>query len=147
MPDPLNTAEIESFDTWSSDGRYYPLARVDELFDLRARNGQTIRQSLFSIRMSYAVLSGETQHLAARLQSLGVQPGTLVGICMDRCAEMVAALLATFRAGAAYLPLDPCFSPGPPRFMQARRESPGRHYTIPSPRKMLLYRSTSFAST
>ena len=119
MPGPLDTAEIESFDTWSSSGRYYPLARVDELFELRARERpDDIAVSFLNKSMSYALLAGATQHLATRLQSLGVQPGTLVGICMDRCTEMVTALLATFRAGAAYLPLDPAFPPDRIDFMQ-----------------------------
>ena len=106
--DLLNAADIKSFDTWNATRRYYPRARVDELFDLRAseRPDDTAVTFLDS-SMSYGSLSVATQQLATRLQSLGVQPGSLVGICMDRCAEMVTALLATFRTGAAYLPLDP----------------------------------------
>src|SRR5262249_25524514 len=35
------------------------------------------------------------------------EPGALVGICVERSTEMVAALLAVWKAGATYLPLDP----------------------------------------
>jgi len=45
--------------------------------------------------------------LAGRLQSLGVGPGTLVGVYLERSPEVVVALLAVLRAGGAYLPLDP----------------------------------------
>ena len=50
--------------------------------------------------------------------TLECSQGRLVGICMDRSIEMVVALLATFRAGAAYLPLDPAFPKERIDFMQ-----------------------------
>ncbi len=41
------------------------------------------------------------------LQSLGVQPGVLVGICMERSLAMVVGVLGILKAGGAYVPLDP----------------------------------------
>ena len=115
----LSDADLKTFDTWNATGDFYPRARVDELFDLRVteRPDDTAVTFLGS-SISYGSLSEETKLLAARLQSLGVQPGTLVGICMDRCVEMVTALLAIFRAGAGYLPLDPSFPQDRLDFMQ-----------------------------
>ena len=39
----------------------------------------------------------------------GRRPEVLVGLCMDRSASMVAALLAVLKSGGAYVPLDPSF--------------------------------------
>jgi amino acid adenylation domain-containing protein len=41
------------------------------------------------------------------LQSLGVKPEQLVGICLERSLEMIVGLLAILKAGGAYVPLDP----------------------------------------
>ena len=117
--DLLTAADRETFDRWNATAHYYPEARVDELFDLQAKETPEATAVTFrNTSMSYGVLSEATRQLASRLQNLGVQPGTLVGICMDRSIEMVVALLATFRAGAAYLPLDPAFPAERIEFMQ-----------------------------
>lgn len=96
----------------------HDLARVDELFESTARERAGDTAVIFLDKaVSYGSLRTAVNLLAARLQNLGVQPGTLVGICMDRCAEMVTALLAIFKSGAAYLPLDPAFPPERIEFM------------------------------
>ena len=118
MTDLLNAADIKGLETWNATGCYNPCTRVDELFELRAEERpDDIAVTFLDRSMSYGTLSAATRQLATRLQSLGVQPGTLVGICMDRCMEMVPALLATFRTGAAYLPLDSAFPPDRIEFM------------------------------
>ena len=115
----LNVAEIKNPDLWNATGGYYPRVRVDELFEVTARERPDDTAITFlNESMSYGSLCAATHLLATRLQKLGVQPGALVGICMDRCTEMVTALLATFKTGAAYLPLDPAFPPDRIEFMQ-----------------------------
>jgi amino acid adenylation domain-containing protein len=59
--------------------------------------------------VSYAALDARADAIAAMLHAAGLKPGDLVGICLDRSPDMVAALLAVHRIGAAYLPLDPDF--------------------------------------
>jgi amino acid adenylation domain-containing protein len=59
--------------------------------------------------VSYAMLDACADAIAASLHAAGIAPGDLVGICLDRSPDMVAALLAVHRLGAAYLPLDPDF--------------------------------------
>ncbi|HEX8276909.1 MAG TPA: non-ribosomal peptide synthetase [Longimicrobiaceae bacterium] len=61
------------------------------------------------VAVTYAALDARARALAARLAALGVGPETRVGVCMERSAEMVAALLAVLGAGGAYLPLDPAY--------------------------------------
>jgi amino acid adenylation domain-containing protein len=115
----LNVAEIKNPDLWNATGGYYPRVRVDELFEVTARERPDDTAITFLDKsVSYGSLCVTVHEFATRLQKLGVQPGTLVGICMDRCTEMVTALLATFKTGAAYLPLDPAFPPERIEFMQ-----------------------------
>ena len=57
--------------------------------------------------LTYAELNERANRLAHYLQGQGVGVESLVGICVERSLEMVIALLATLKAGAAYVPLDP----------------------------------------
>jgi amino acid adenylation domain-containing protein len=61
--------------------------------------------------LTYRQLQQRANQLARHLLQLGVQAEDLVGVYLDRSAEMVAALLGILKAGAAYLPLDPLFPP------------------------------------
>jgi amino acid adenylation domain-containing protein/non-ribosomal peptide synthase protein (TIGR01720 family) len=56
--------------------------------------------------LSYRELNQRANKLARHLRRLGVGPESLVGICMERSAEMLVALLAILKAGGAYVPLD-----------------------------------------
>jgi amino acid adenylation domain-containing protein len=59
--------------------------------------------------LSYAALHQRSARLAVRLRAMGVGAGTSVAICMDRSFDAIVAALATMRAGAAYVPLDPAW--------------------------------------
>ncbi|SFS17041.1 amino acid adenylation domain-containing protein [Dyella sp. OK004] len=59
--------------------------------------------------MSYAALEARANRLAHVLRARGVGRGALVGLSLKRGADMVAAVLAVLKAGAGYVPLDPCF--------------------------------------
>jgi amino acid adenylation domain-containing protein len=56
--------------------------------------------------VSYRELDALSARLAARLRAAGVKPGDFVAIELTRSIELVVALLATLRAGAAYWPLE-----------------------------------------
>ena len=58
-------------------------------------------------RLSYQQLYERSRDLALYLQSQGVKPDRLVGICMERTPDMVVGLLGILQAGGAYVPLDP----------------------------------------
>jgi amino acid adenylation domain-containing protein len=59
--------------------------------------------------LTYTEVMREAEQLAWRLRQRGVQPNDLVGLCVERSARMVVALLGILKAGAAYVPLDPDF--------------------------------------
>ena len=52
-------------------------------------------------------MNESANQLAHHLRSLGVGPDSLVGLCVERSAEMMVALLAILKAGGAYVPLNP----------------------------------------
>ena len=58
-------------------------------------------------QLTYQQLYERSQDLALYLQSLGVKPDSLVGLCMERSLDMVVGLLGILQAGGAYVPLDP----------------------------------------
>ncbi|MCV7419610.1 non-ribosomal peptide synthase/polyketide synthase [Mycobacterium yunnanensis] len=57
--------------------------------------------------LSYAELDGWTDRLAAQLVEDGVLPGAMVGVSLQRSVELIVALVAVAKSGAAFLPLDP----------------------------------------
>lgn len=57
--------------------------------------------------LTYGKLNRQAEQLADRLRRLGVGPERVVGIYMERTPASVITALATFKAGGAYLPLDP----------------------------------------
>ncbi|MFG2247615.1 amino acid adenylation domain-containing protein [Spirillospora sp. NPDC048823] len=57
--------------------------------------------------LTYAELDARAGRLAGALRAAGAGPGTVVAVCGPRSPELVAALFAVQRSGAAYLPLDP----------------------------------------
>jgi amino acid adenylation domain-containing protein len=58
-------------------------------------------------QMTYAELHHESDILAERLRAMGVGPEVVVGVCLERSPELVVAMLAVWKSGGAYLPLDP----------------------------------------
>src|SRR5437763_14830120 len=69
--------------------------------------------------LRYGELDRQANQLAHRLRRAGVGPDVLVGICLDRSPQMLAAMLGGLKAGGAYLPLDPGFPPDRIAFMVA----------------------------
>ncbi len=59
--------------------------------------------------LSYGELNERANRLARLLASRGVGRGDLVGVALDRSIDLVVALLAVLKAGAAYVPVDPGF--------------------------------------
>lgn len=58
-------------------------------------------------KLTYAELNEKSNRLAWILRGKGVGPNRIVGLIMERSAEMIIGLLAVLKAGGAYLPIDP----------------------------------------
>ncbi|MEU9099689.1 amino acid adenylation domain-containing protein [Streptomyces sp. NPDC048361] len=59
--------------------------------------------------LTYAELNTRANRLAHTLSERGVNRGDLVGVALDRSIDLVVALLAVLKTGAAYVPVDPRF--------------------------------------
>ncbi|MEA5498288.1 non-ribosomal peptide synthetase [Limnoraphis robusta Tam1] len=60
-------------------------------------------------KLTYRELNVKANQLAHYLQTLGVKPEVLVGICVKRSLEMIVGILGILKAGGAYVPLDPTY--------------------------------------
>ncbi|MEV4631489.1 condensation domain-containing protein, partial [Micromonospora sp. NPDC049523] len=60
---------------------------------------------------TYRALDERANRIARYLRRSGVAPGAVVGVRLHRTPDVVATLLAVWRCGAAYLPLDPGLPP------------------------------------
>ncbi|MFF0116496.1 amino acid adenylation domain-containing protein [Streptomyces prasinus] len=61
------------------------------------------------VRLSYGELNARANRVAHGLIGSGVRRGDLVAVRMERGADLVAALLGVWKAGAAYVPVDPAY--------------------------------------
>jgi amino acid adenylation domain-containing protein len=91
---------------------------IHELFEQQvARTPDAIALSYEGFTFSYDELNRSANQLARLLVSRGAGAESLVVIALPRSPELIVALLATLKAGAAYLPLDPAYPPERLRLM------------------------------
>ena len=74
--------------------------------------------------LTYAELERRSNQLAHHLCSLGVGPEVVVALCLERCLDMVVALLGIFKSGGVYLPLDPDYPQERLRWMLEETHAP-----------------------
>jgi len=94
--------------------------------------------------LTYGELDARATALAAALARRGVCAGDVVGVCLERTPEMVVALLAIMKAGAAYLPLDPAYPRDRIAFMIEDSAAPLVVTTAPIAASLRLPASKSF---
>jgi non-ribosomal peptide synthetase-like protein len=61
------------------------------------------------VTLTYEQLDHISNQLARHLRSLGVGPGKLIGVYLERSQNHIIAVLAILKAGAGYVPLDPTY--------------------------------------
>ncbi|MBD3011049.1 amino acid adenylation domain-containing protein, partial [Streptomyces sp. 5-10] len=93
---------------WNDTARPMPSRRVHELFaEQAARTPSAVAVVSGGVELTFAQLDDRASRLAALLTRRGAGPEHLVAVAVPRSAELLVALLAVLKTGAAYLPLDP----------------------------------------
>ncbi|MCX4904323.1 non-ribosomal peptide synthetase [Streptomyces sp. NBC_00878] len=85
-----------------------PEATIADLFERQAaKTPDRPAVTCGDVTLSYAELNARADRLASVLALRGVGPETVVGLAMSRSADLITAMLGIWKAGGAYLPIDP----------------------------------------
>ncbi len=105
----LTKEEISAIEAWNNTEINYPVHEsIPSLFyqqvDLTPDAVAVIQKN---IRVTYRELCEKVEWLEKLLLENGVTSGNRIAVCMERSVESVVCMLAIFKAGAVYVPLDP----------------------------------------
>ena len=103
-----------------------PVPELASLFESRDPSATAIECG--DIRLTFGDLDSRVSALASRLKGAGVTADRPVALCLTRSPDMVVAMLATWRIGGHYLPLDP--SHPPTRVAAVLDDSGARHLLV-----------------
>jgi amino acid adenylation domain-containing protein len=94
---------------WNATGATYPRdVGLHELIEAQVeRTPDAVAVRFGNRSLSYRDLNARANQVANYLRKRGVGRDVLVGVCMERSIEMIVSLLASLKAGGAYLPVDP----------------------------------------
>jgi amino acid adenylation domain-containing protein len=103
--------ETQCLTTWNDTEAGWPTnATLHQLFERQvAERPGAVALTCDGVSWTYRDLDGRANRLAWRLREKNVAPDTLVAVCMDKSADLVAALLGILKAGGAYVPMDPAY--------------------------------------
>jgi non-ribosomal peptide synthetase component F len=98
--------------TWNATQQNYPSHLcIHHLFEQQVERSPQATALVFNDKsMTYTELNERSNRLAHHLINLGVQPDSLVVICVERSFAMIVGLLSVLKAGGAYVPLDPSYA-------------------------------------
>jgi amino acid adenylation domain-containing protein/non-ribosomal peptide synthase protein (TIGR01720 family) len=108
---PMLAASERSWLKERNPGLAAPSGRcLHELFEAQAaRRPEAIAVVCDGEAVTYGELNRTANRLARRLRERGAGAETRVAVCLERSIEMIEAILAILKAGAAYVPLDPAY--------------------------------------
>jgi amino acid adenylation domain-containing protein len=106
--------------TWQGAALPYPRVPVDQRVSQIAADHPEVAAGEFrGIRLTYAELERRGNQLADHLIRLGAGRESIVAISMERCLEVLVAIIGTFKAGAGFVFVDPDAPEARFRFMLA----------------------------
>ncbi|MBT9315784.1 non-ribosomal peptide synthetase [Leptothoe spongobia] len=112
--DYIPVTELALLTKWGDKRANFPVSEtLHQQFSAQAQrtpdaiaviDGDDRQQSL-----TYRELDALSSQLACYLQSHGVGPAIPVGLCMERCVDLMVAILGILKAGGIYVPVDPIY--------------------------------------
>ncbi|BCJ50692.1 hypothetical protein Asp14428_21670 [Actinoplanes sp. NBRC 14428] len=97
---------------WNGPALPVPRTSVVASFEAQVRRAPgAVALVVGGTELTYAELDRRATELAALLRGRGAGPGRLVALCLGRRADLIVAVLAVLRSGAAYVPIDPTNPP------------------------------------
>ncbi|MFC3453287.1 non-ribosomal peptide synthetase [Amycolatopsis speibonae] len=107
-------------DAWGASSQSPPSLTAPELFAGQVdRRRDEVAVVDGDRALSYGELAEQAERLAGFLHDKGVRRGDRVAVVLDRSPELIATLLAVWKAGAAYVPVDPAYPVERVKFMLA----------------------------
>lgn len=96
---------------WNKTVTDYPREKtIAQLFEEQvAQTPEAVAVTCEDRWLTYRELDTRAGQLARHLRQAGVQPDTLVGVCLERSIELIIALLGILKAGGAYVSFDPAY--------------------------------------
>jgi len=115
----LTVEEQRQIQQWNDTAHQFPSTLlVHELFEQQAALRPDAPALLFKDQaLTFSEINSRANQLARHLLSYGVEPEARVGVMLPRTPDALVALLAIFKAGGCYLPLDPEYPPERLAFM------------------------------
>jgi amino acid adenylation domain-containing protein len=106
----LTLEEKQLLTEWNKTHTDYPEIAIHQQFERQvSRSPDAIAAVFADQQLTYRELNQRANQLAHYLQKIGVGSEVLVGLLIDRSLEALIAILAIWKAGGAYLPLDPAY--------------------------------------
>jgi amino acid adenylation domain-containing protein len=103
---------------WNRTEAPPPCACVHELFEAQVRRAPAaVAVQCERAELTYAAVNERANRLAHCLSGRGVGRGVAVAVYMTRCHDWIAAMLAVWKAGGVYTPVDPDYPVGRVRWM------------------------------
>ncbi|RFT63252.1 amino acid adenylation domain-containing protein, partial [Bacillus clarus] len=107
----LSGLEQQLLEEWNDNAVAYPRESViHKLFEDQVnRTPDTMAVVDENQQLTYRELNEKANQLAHYLQKCGIGTESLVGLCFQRSVDMIVGLMGIWKAGAAYVPLDPSY--------------------------------------
>lgn len=110
---PFSDNDFTQISRWN---RYTPTLEetcVDQLFSIQvSKQPNAIAVRSLEQSLTYSEVDTDSSSLAAQLLETGANPGNYVGVCFEKSIWTVIAILAVFKAGCVYVPIDPAYPQG-----------------------------------
>ncbi len=108
MMDAAERAQVVG--AWNQTACAYPAVSVPaQIAAQAAQTPEAVAVRAGEQTLTYAALLTQAQQLAGAIRARGIGPESLVAVSLERSLDLVVALLGTWYAGAAFVPLDPSY--------------------------------------